>query len=133
MTRPALLLIVLCAASSGCGSNNAGRIVGTWKTLASEFEGIPPMPGAQPIVVYEFTADGRFEMSAVVKLLEVVQAKKLRTGRYTLGSGDTVNFTQLDPPSDGKTASSEQITIVGDNMTIQLTNGKTRVFNRYAR
>lgn len=128
MTRLVLLLFALLLAAAGCGSNNTGKIVGKWKTLASEFESAPKLPGATGLVIYEFAADGRFEMSVAVTSLG--PTKTIRTGRYALGGGDEVTYSDLNPPSDGKTTGRDKITIVGDNLKVDVPGGKPHVFTR---
>jgi hypothetical protein len=130
MARPAVLLFAVLLVAAGCGSNNTGKIVGRWKTLASEFENAPKLPGATGLVIYEFTADGRFEMSIAVTGPAPTKAKTIRTGRYALGGGDEVTYSDLNPPSDGKTTGRDKITIVGDNMTVDVPGGKPRVYTR---
>jgi hypothetical protein len=44
-----------------------------------------------------------------------------------LGMSDNVAFTNLDPPLDGKTRSSERIVIDGDTMTVG-GRGKDRTY-----
>jgi hypothetical protein len=70
--------------------------------------------------VFEFTADGRFLATGVNTI----------TGKYSLGAGDNVTLSELNPPLSGKTRSREKITINGDTMTVAGTGGKSMTFTR---
>jgi hypothetical protein len=99
--------------AAGCGSNNAGKIVGRWK---AEKVDLPIGPVGPQDLVWEFGEDGAFTISWVNQETGVADTKV--RGRYTLGLADTVKLTDLDPPLDGKTRAAEKVAIDGDTMTV---------------
>ncbi len=97
------LIAVLALVATGCSSNNKGKIVGKWAS--------PNGP------VFEFTADGRFVVTAPGGV-------QIASARYSLGAGDNVTLSDLSPATkDGKTRSRERIAISGDSMTITGSRG----------
>ncbi len=103
------LLAVFAMFATGCKSNNEGKIVGKWA-------------GEGGIPVFEFTADGKFTATAL--------GATITSGKYSLGTSDTVNLSGLTPPMDGKARSRERITISGDKMTVAGNGGKNLTFTR---
>ncbi len=116
-----LAAVTLALAAAGCSSNNTGKIVGRWRA------DITDAPIGPADVVWEFTEDGNFSVSSVVLGPAGPHARKVASGRYMLGMSDNVAFTNLDPPLDGKTRSSERIVIDGDTMTVG-GRGKDRTY-----
>ncbi|MBN9523516.1 lipocalin family protein [bacterium] len=117
LARPAALAVVVLFAvgAAGCKSKNEGVIVGKWRVDGTEF-GIAKLGvGTQASVVYEFTADKRFEVVATIRSGGVTETKTLTTGKYRLGEGYTVYLSDLTPPIDGKTSSTERIIITNNN------------------
>lgn len=114
VSRPLALALLagLALIATGCSSNNKGKIEGKWKVTSGSgaVEGAGPDAGT----FFEFTADGQFRIYASAGPVQMDAAK----GKYSLGSGDTVNLTDLSPAIDGKTKSREKITINGDTMTV---------------
>lgn len=131
-TARSLGLIVVGAVAllcSSCKSNNEGKIVGKWKATSLGAEaGIPP--GADVSVIFEFTADKKFTITANVNAFGRSESKVVASGNYSLGSGDWVNLTDVNPPLDGKTKSREKITISGDSMTFEDDKGKKQTLTR---
>jgi hypothetical protein len=117
---------------SGCGSNNKGKIEGKWKANAVDLPGIPSkdkeglskFPPDAAYVMMEFTADGRMIGTMNLKQGESVNSQEVMSAKYSLGSGDWVNFTDMKPAQDGKTKSKDKIVINGDTMTIQTEKGE---------
>lgn len=101
---------VVALFATGCNSNNKGKIVGKWQAK-----------GAIPLV-FEFTADGQFVATAL--------GTTVTKGRYSLGSGDTVNLSDLSPALEGKTRSREKITITGDTMVVAGNKSADMTFTR---
>ena len=117
-------VVLLCGA---CKSNNEGKIVGKWKAVSStdannQTETLPP--GTD--LFFEFTQDGRFLAYA----MQGGTRHDVGSAKYSLGSGDWLTLTDLNPPQDGKTKSREKVGITGDTMTIQGEKGKTMTFTR---
>jgi hypothetical protein len=126
----ASLLAVVVLSTAGCSSNNTGKIVGKWKATAvngagaidGQLGGLPDDSG----MYFEFTADGKFHAYGMV----AGQRMDVSSATYSLGSGDTVNLSNLSPPQNGKTRSRETVTINGDTMTIKGEGGKSLTFTR---
>ena len=112
MRRSASFAIVclFALACTSCSSNNTGKIVGKWKASSADL-GVP----ADVTVIYEFTADGRFTIGGPGGSIG---------GKYSLGMGDNVSLSDINPPIDGKTKSREKIVIAGDVMTLDGPGGK---------
>jgi hypothetical protein len=128
-----LVLSGLALAAAGCGkSNNEGKIVGKWKATAvpgmspEEQKKLNDLPPEALSAVIEFTADGRMIMS----LNMLGQSQQLGTAKYTLGSGDWVNLTDLSPPQNGKTQSRDRVVISGDTMTVDTEKGEKITLTR---
>lgn len=123
MSRPALVVLAsaLLLLPTGCGSYNSGKIVGRWKTDAGG-------PQGPAVMVWEFSDDGVFTVEWVDPATGETQPKA--RGRYSLGLRDNVLFTNLDPPLDGKTRTSEKIAIDGDTMTVGGGKGRAYRFTR---
>jgi uncharacterized protein (TIGR03066 family) len=113
------LTVLVCGLAlglAGCNSNNTDKIVGKWKVTS----GLPAEAATLNLEMFiEFTADGKFSMT----MNALGTNKTLSAGNYSLGSGDTVNLTNLSPPLDGKTKSKEKITITGDTMSLATDKG----------
>lgn len=123
-----VVLAGLALVAAGCGSNNKGKIVGKWKA-DSVGDGDPKMAqlGDDMGLFFEFSADGKFNASVSI----LGTTKEVGSAKYSLGSGDWVNLTDINPPQqDGKTQSKEKVTINGDKMTILGENNKTMTFTR---
>ena len=89
---------------AGCSSNNKGKIEGKWKVVSmpktdADLEKVLAMGVA---MVVEFRADNTLHFSFVAEKPEAEAMAKLLTsqpgaqkmsGQYSLGSGDTVNFS----------------------------------------
>ncbi|VTR96799.1 unnamed protein product [Gemmata massiliana] len=102
------LVTGLALFATGCSSNNKDKIVGKWEAAGG-------------ILTFEFTADGQFIASGAMSI----------KGKYSLGAGDNVTLSDLNPPLDGKSKSKEKITINGDSMTIAgSSDGKSMTFTR---
>lgn len=104
MRRTATFVIacVLALTCTACSSNNEGKIQGKWKSTGT-VEGAPP-----GTVTAEFKTDGTFQMSAL--------GMSVLTAKYKLGSGDYVNFSDVQSNKPEKNAR-VKITIAGENMT----------------
>ncbi len=105
------LLAGFALLAAGCESKNKGKIVGKWRVTNGD---VPANLGPDAGMFFEFTADGTFRAYAALGGQTIERTK----GKYSLGTGDTVNLSDLSPALDGKTKSREKITINGDNMTI---------------
>ena len=131
-----LVFASLALAVSGCGSNNAGKIVGKWKATT-----IPGMSEDQKAklkqlgpdavsVIMEFTEDGRMTASARISMFGQTQTQEVASAKYSLSSGDWVVFSDLKPVVDGKSTSRDKIVIQGDTMTIETDKGEKITLNR---
>jgi hypothetical protein len=120
--RLAAATVALIAA--GCNSNNTGKIVGRWQADVAD---APRGPNGPAGVVWEFAEDGSFTVSRVELGPAGPNEIRVASGRYTLGLQDNVAFSNLDPPLEGKTRSSERIVIEGDTMTVG-GRGKDRTY-----
>jgi hypothetical protein len=97
----------LALLAAGCSSNNKGKIVGKWTAGGG-------------ILTMEFTEDGQFIMSGAVNT----------KGKYSLGAGDSVTLSNLNPPMEGHTESREKITITGDTLLLANPKGNPTTFTR---
>ncbi len=134
---PMLLLISATALTlSSCSSNNESKIVGKWKLVeSSKPEEIKQMSDVGMYLYFEFRADNTFDMGigsdkpGMLDLIKMTGKPVVYPGKYKLGSGDTVNFSEFKGPDgkgfDGKDKARSNITIEGDNMTIKDADGKT--------
>jgi hypothetical protein len=116
------LVLVSLVLSTGCSSNNKGKIEGTaWKSLpvsGDEFEDGQGMPAGA--VKIEFTKDGTVYLRGPIGRFD---------GKYTLGSGDWVTL-HLERPLDGKTTHRERVIINGNLMTMTGRGGASVSFER---
>jgi hypothetical protein len=114
-----LLLVASALVAGGCGSsNNKGKIEGTkWTSLATSVKGKTVPAG---VLQLEFNADGSLVYKA---------GPQSMTGKYSLGSGDTV-VLHLDQPLAGSKTHSERISVNGDRLTMTDSNGTAVVFQR---
>jgi hypothetical protein len=125
-TYPLVAVAALALTGGGCGSNNSGKIVGRWKADTGDLGKVAP---SGPVdVVWEFTDDGSFSVSRV-KAGES-KGDTVAAGRYALGIGNNVSFTNLQPPLDGKSRATEKIAIDGDTMTVGGGKDKSFKFTR---
>lgn len=120
-----LAAVALLLVAAGCKSDNTGKIVGRWRAVLAD------TPVAPVDIVWEFAADGTFTVSQVETGPAGRNPVQVASGRYKLGWRDNVSFTNLDPPLDGKSRSSERIVIEGDTMTVG-GRGQDRAY-RFAR
>jgi hypothetical protein len=104
-------------------------------TDSTKAEDIKQMQSMGMFLYFEFAADGNFflgidsdkpGMTDILKL----SGKELRyPGKYKLGSGDTVNFSDFKGPDgkgfSGKDKARSNVTIAGDKMTIKDPDGTT--------
>jgi hypothetical protein len=100
-------VIAVCGLALGltsCSSNNEGKIAGKWKNSSA----IGAVPAG--LVTVEFASDNSFKMSGP-------DGTVVQSGKFKLGNGDYVNFTDLNPPQDGKTKARVKISITNDTMT----------------
>jgi hypothetical protein len=66
-----------------------------------------------------------------VTVLGNTNNKQLASADYSLGSGDTVNFKNINPPTKtGATRSRDKIKIDGDTMTVATESGENLVLTR---
>jgi len=109
-----LALLVVCAvalACSACSSSNKGKIEGSTWVNTEEVEKAPP-----GMVTAEFGTDGSFTM-------KVIGIPAL-TGKYSLGTGDYVTFTDVkDATGKSVDRGRVKIKIEGDSMTWTEKNG----------
>ena len=107
-------LAALALALAGCGSHNTGKIVGRWRAESAD---LPIGPKGPQDLVWEFGADGSFTVSWVNPATKAAETKA--RGRYTLGIGDNVVMSDLNPPLPGNVSrSAEKVVIDGDTMTV---------------
>ena len=119
-----LAAVTLALVAAGCSSNNTGKIVGRWR---ADIADVPIGPDGPTDVVWEFTEDGTFTVSRVISGREPPITERVASGRYMLGLNDNVSFTNLDPPLEGKSRSSERVVVNGDTMTVG-GRGKDRTY-----
>jgi uncharacterized lipoprotein NlpE involved in copper resistance len=116
MTRFALLFVL--AMLVGCSSNNKGKIEGTkWTSQAASVKGQTIPAGA---LTLEFKADGSM-------IYGIIGMNK--TGKYSLGMGDTVTF-KMDEKLGERKDHAEKIKIEGDVLTMTDSDGTALKFNR---
>jgi hypothetical protein len=120
--KPAALLRLLPLAAilflCGCSSNNKGKIEGTkWSSVAGSVKG-KSLPAG--ILRLEFGADGGLVYTA---------GPARMTGKYSLGSGDSVTF-HLDQPLQGSKTHVEKVSISGDRLTMTDTDGTQLTFEK---
>lgn len=125
-----LAVAVIALAFTGCSSNNTGKIVGKWKMVSGSSSELETLKKMGLTMAWEFKADGTFATS-VVSLNDdkgggtgLADTSKMPRGKYNLGFGNTVNFT--DDTATGKDKRmTTNITIDGDNMTMKDPDGTT--------
>jgi hypothetical protein len=112
----ACLLIVV----AGC-SNNKGKIVGKWQCI----DGGGIVPAGVDLKV-EFTVDGRCIMT-----FSANGNSDSISSKYTLGMGDTVNFSDFSRPlPGGQTRATDQVKILGNDMTMKEPDGRAMKLKR---
>lgn len=131
-----LAVLAVLAGVTGCKSDNEGKIVGKWRVNEGMSGMKMPPPGASVVLIYEFTADNRLEVSATISMMgQQVEKKVVTTARYKLGAGDTVNLTDISPPIEGKSSSREKVTIKDNGNTMVISSGtfmgKPLILTRY--
>lgn len=141
-TVSALALAALVLATAGCGSNNTDKIVGKWKLDAPTAapadlpeEKAKKIEALKLYTYIEFKPGGVLVAGAGSAAEGEVRAAfeeqnpetKFPTARYTLRSGDSVEFTDLPPEmtetetglfAKKKGRASGAVTIRGDEMTL---------------
>lgn len=111
-------LAVLCVAAMGCSSNNKGKIEGTkWSCIDQPIQGGRLTAG---LMTLEFKADGGFIMVAGPTTI---------TGKYSLGTGDTVTL-DLDQPLEGQKKHAEKVKISGNQLEMIDSDGKSIKFSK---
>jgi len=126
----------------GCGSNNTGRIVGTWKITSTSkpVEELDQVRSMGLASAWNFKADGTVELTVVpeltdpdtVKLAESTaegMKKKNLTGKYTLGIGNLVTFSD-SPRLFGSGLLRAEVVVTGDVMELRDSAGFTMRFAR---
>jgi len=119
------VVLVLCLGGIGLvaylntqSSENKGTIEGTrWTHRGGTYNGVQIPPGG---LTLEFGNDGR--------LIVAVMHNQI-TGTYALGNGNRVTF-RLDQDVSGKKEHQERITINGDELTMDDSDGTRHVFVR---
>ena len=113
-------LVVVCAAMTGCSSNNKGKIEGTtWSSIAQSTKQGQPLPAGA--ITLEFKSDGSMKMSII--------GGTVYTGKYSLGMGDSVTFN-LDQNLEGRKKHMETIKINGDELKMIDSDGTTVTFKK---
>lgn len=136
--RP-LALIAVCGLAmlcTACGSNNKGKIVGKWK--ATSFPGMDETAKANLkkmgddafSLVIEFKPDGKMVGTMTINMLGKSQTEQVMSADYALGKGDWVNFTNMNPPQEGKSQSKDKVVIQGDTMTLETEKGEKITLTR---
>ncbi|WP_029631643.1 hypothetical protein [Zavarzinella formosa] len=103
---------------AGCSSNNKGKIEGTKWTSQVSSGNARMIPAG--FLTLEFKADGKFTKTTPDGNI---------TGRYDLGSGDTVMLS-LDQPVDGFQKLRSKFIIDGTSMTMLDPDGTAISFTR---
>ena len=131
-----VLLTTVALVATGCGSNNAGKIEGKWQATSlpglgeKEAAAFKMLGEGNVKLVMEF-AGGKMTMTVNINMLGQSKTQQVASADYSLGSGDTVNFTNLKPPAkNGATKSRDKITINGDTMTIAMESGENVTLTR---
>jgi hypothetical protein len=119
----AILLTVLLLGLTGCSSNR-GKLVGKWEATSATSK---EMRDGLTFTM-EFAEDGAFTF-----LLTDREKTMTYKGRYSLGMGDTISLKDIEPPLNGRTTSTELISISEDRLTLKSTSRDktmTLVFKR---
>lgn len=110
----------------GCKSGNKDKIVGTWESTAPIPPGTDKDLGLKCTI--EFTADGEF---TIYESSPSTPREALNSGKYSLGDGDTVLLTDITPSKrDGRTSSTESISINGDALTMKFDKSSSMTFKK---
>ena len=120
--RPAhilrLVLLTAVLLTSGCASNNKGKIEGTkWSSLAGTVKGNFLPAGTLQL---EFRSD---------KSLVYGGGPLVYTGTYSLGMGDTVTF-HLTKELAGRKDHAQKIVVNGDRLTVTDSDGTQLTFEK---
>ena len=111
MRQSSRLVVCFVALSlASCSSQNKGKIVGKWRAVAA-----PNSPPAAETPQVEFTADSRVVFSAIAPDGSGTEKTK---GKYSLGAGELVTLTNLEPSMGGNATARCKITIADDSLTI---------------
>ena len=138
LRRPAAFCVFAIAlVLSSCSSNNKGKIEGKWKMVSGSKQdaNMEQLKGMGVTMAFEFKPDGTFgvdlvplddkpESKAAAMMASTGLKGKEFTGKYTLASGDKVNFSGAKDMFNGKAATSN-ISITGDAMTMKDPDGTT--------
>jgi hypothetical protein len=115
LLKSGILAIVI--ATTGCESNNKGKIEGTkWSNDAVSILG-KDLPAGR--IKLDFNADGKL----------VYDVKEKYTGTYSLGMGSIVTLN-LDHDLAGSKRHAERIVINGDKLTMTDSNGTALTFSK---
>jgi hypothetical protein len=114
-----LVLVVVCAALTGCNSNNKGKIEGThWSSIAQSSKSGPLPAGA---ITLDFNTDMTMKMSII--------GGTVYSGKYSLGFGNNVTFN-FDQALEGRKSHVETIKINGDELQMIDSDGTTVTFKK---
>src|SRR5262245_7602137 len=103
---PWLVLAVVTLVTTGCGSNNKGKIEGTkWISIASTVKGTSVPAGTLKL---EFGSDGTLVYNAGPQTFR---------GTYSLGSGNTITL-KLDRELAGSKTHVQKVVIEDDRLTM---------------
>jgi hypothetical protein len=135
MTRRAAIVAVcvLALSMTACSNNSGGKIVGKWKvvggTKQADMKSITDMGAA---MYFDFSADSKFKVGFIAtkpeseKLIELMNGDPkmaAMSGTYSLGMGDTVNFSGGKGAFDGKEKATTQFKRNGDKATMKDPDG----------
>jgi predicted small secreted protein len=131
MTRRAAIAAVclLALSLSACSNNSGGKVVGKWKVVGGSKQSDMAAMNAMGMALYfEFTSDSKFTMGVMSTKPDGgvmnLGADTTMSGTYSLGMGDTVNFSATSG-SKGKEKLTTNFKRNGDKAQMKDPDGTT--------